>query len=140
MNKIESLKRLLDPKKIAVIGASNSKEKVGGIVFRRLLSSRRRLFPVNPRETAIEGYKVSCDIKSLPPDIDLAVITISAAAAVQSVKECIERKIPNYIIVAGGFGEVGKVGRELEERLKRLAKDNNINILGPISLGIFLPD
>nr|NJM04841.1 hypothetical protein [Desulfobacula sp.] len=78
MDKIASLKRLLDPKKIAVIGASKSKEKVGGIVFRRLMDSRRRLFPVNPKETAIEGYKVSPDIRSLPKDIDLAVITLSA--------------------------------------------------------------
>jgi len=78
MDKIKSLKNLLDPKKIAVIGASNSKEKVGGIVFRRLLGSRRRLFPVNPKETVIEGHKVISDVNSLPEDIDLAIITISA--------------------------------------------------------------
>ncbi len=63
MNKIQSLKRFLNPKKIAVIGASNSKEKVGGIVFRRLLTSRRRLFPVNPNEGNIEGHKVSQNIQ-----------------------------------------------------------------------------
>jgi acetyltransferase len=140
MDKIASLKRLLDPEKIAVIGASKSKNKVGGIVFRRLLDSRRRLFPVNPKETAIEGYKVSPDIRSLPGDIDLAVITISAAAAVQAVAMCIEKGISNYIIVAGGFGEVGARGRKLEEKLKCLAKENKVNILGPNSLGIFLPD
>jgi len=140
MDKIASLKRLLDPKKIAVIGASKSKDKVGGIIFRRLLASRRRLFPVNPKETAIEGHKVIPDIQSLPDDIDLAIITISAEAAVTSVEMCIEKKIPNYIIVAGGFGEVGPQGRDLEEKLTRLAKENNVNILGPNSLGIFLPD
>ena len=140
MDRIASLKRFLNPEKIAVIGASKSKNKVGGIVFRRLLDSRRRLFPVNPKETAIEGYKVSPDIQSLPKDIDLAIITISAAAAVKSVEMCIEKGIPNYIIVAGGFGEVGAEGRELEEKLTRLAKENHVNILGPNSLGIFLPD
>ncbi|MBW2654702.1 MAG: CoA-binding protein [Deltaproteobacteria bacterium] len=140
MDRIASLKRFLNPEKIAVIGASKSKNKVGGIVFRRLLDSRRRLFPVNPKETAIEGYKVSPDIQSLPKDIDLAIITISAAAAVKSVETCIEKGIPNYIIVAGGFGEVGSQGRALEEKLTRLAKENHVNILGPNSLGIFLPD
>lgn len=140
MNKIASLKRLLDPKKIAVIGASKSKEKAGGIIFRRLMDSERDLFPVNPKETAIDGYTVISDIRSLPKDIDLAVITVSAAAAVESVERCIERGIPNYIIVAGGFGEVGAEGRDLEDKLKRLAKTHHINILGPNSLGIFLPD
>ena len=140
MNKIKSLRKLIDPKKIAVIGASNSKEKVGGIVFRRLLTSRRRLFPVNPNETVIEGYKVSPDILSLPDDIDLAIITISAKVSVTAVEMCIKKNIQNYIIVAGGFAEVGDVGIELEERLKKLAKEHNLNILGPNSLGIFLPD
>ena len=140
MNKIKSLRKLIDPEKIAVIGASNSKEKVGGIVFRRLLTSRRRLFPVNPKETVIEGHKVNPDISSLPDDIDLAIITISAKASVNAVEMCIKKSIQNYIIVAGGFAEVGDVGIELENRLTKLAAEHNINILGPNSLGIFLPD
>lgn len=135
-----SLQRLLDPRKIAVIGASNSEFKVGGSVFKRLLDSRRRLFPVNPKETAIQGHKVLPDIQSLPLGIDLAVITISAAASVQAVKDCIKRQIPNYIIVAGGFGEIGEKGEALEKELIKLAKENPINILGPNSLGVFLPD
>ncbi len=135
-----SLKRLLDPAKIAVIGASNSKEKVGGIVFQRLLESRRRLFPVNPKEVAIGGHKASARIDQLPVGIDLAVIAVGAHSAVRSVEACIKKNIPNYIIVAGGFGEVGGLGRQLEEKLTTLAKENGINILGPNSLGIFLPD
>ena len=123
-----------------MIGVSNSKEKVGGIVFRRLLGSRRRLFPVNPKETVIEGHKVNPDISSLPDDIDLAIITISAKASVNAVEMCIKRNIQNYIIVAGGFAEVGDVGIELENRLKQLTAEHKINILGPNSLGIFLPD
>jgi len=96
-----SLKRPLDPKKIAVVGASNSKDKVGGIVFRRLLDSRRRrLFPVNPKEVAIGGHKVSPKIELLPDGIDLAVITAGAGQAVTAVEECIQKGIPNYIVVA----------------------------------------
>jgi len=140
MEHLSSLKKLLDPKKIAVIGASKSKGKVGEIVFRRLLDSRRRLYPVNPKESAIEGHKVLHDIASLPDDIDLSVITISAAAAVNAVQMCAKKGIPNHIIVAGGFGEVGEEGRQLEQKLKDLAKEYNIRILVPNSLGIFLPD
>ncbi len=140
MDKRELIDRLLNPKKIAVIGASNSEFKVGGIVFKRLIESGRRLFAVNPKETVIQGHKVFPNIASLPEDIDLAVITISAAPAVEAVKLGIQKKIPNYIIVAGGFGEVGGPGRDLENELIRLARENPINILGPNSLGIFLPD
>lgn len=140
MKSTKSLYRLLNPSKIAVIGASKSKTKVGGIVFRRLMDSRRRLFPVNPKEVVIEGYKVLPDIDSLPDNIDLAVITVSAAASVDAVEMCARKGIRYYIVVAGGFGEIGGQGQILEEKLKALVKKYNINILGPNSLGIFLPD
>lgn len=140
MDTIRELNRLLDPKTIAVIGASNSENKAGGIIFKRLLDSKRQLFPVNPKQSSIQGYKAYQDIDLLPEDIDLAVITTSAAAAVKSVEMCIKKNILNYIIVAGGFGEVGGQGRALEDRLRLLAKTKNINILGPNSLGIFMPD
>lgn len=140
MNKIELLERLINPRKVAVIGASNSKHKVGGIIFRRLIGSRRRLFPVNPKEIVIEGYKVIPDVDSLPEDIDLAVITISASASVAAAEACAKKKIPNCIIVAGGFGEMGTEGQQLEDKLRKIVRDYPIRILGPNSLGIFLPD
>ncbi len=139
-DRTKALEKLLDPGKIAVIGASRSKTKVGGIVFRRLMDSRRRLYPVNPKETAIEGYKVFPDIRSLPVDIDLAVVTTAAASAVEAVKTGVAHGIPNYIVVAGGFGETDAEGRKLEEKLSLLARQHRLNILGPNSLGIFLPD
>lgn len=131
---------LLNPERIAVIGASNSAEKVGGIVFRRLLASNRSLFPVNPKETVIEGHKVYPSIGDLPAGIDLAIVTIGAAAAVKAVEQGIKKEIPFFILVAGGFGEIGAAGRDLEKRLKELVSENDIRILGPNSLGIFLPD
>lgn len=140
MDRTESLKKLLNPERIAIIGASNSTEKAGGIIFRRLIESRRRLFPVNPKETVIQGYKVFQDIAGLPENIDLAVITVSAEASVTAVDQCIKKNIQNFIIVAGGFGETGEKGVLLENRLKKIAEENRINILGPNSLGIFLPD
>lgn len=139
MNK-SSLSSLLNPKKIAVIGASNSEYKVGGIVFKRLMGSKRRLFPVNPKETVIQGHKVVPDIQSLPMGIDLAVITISARGAVSAVRQCVKKMIHNYIIVAGGFGEVGEKGQALENQLREIARKHPVNILGPNSLGVFLPD
>ncbi|MCK5312159.1 MAG: CoA-binding protein, partial [Desulfobacteraceae bacterium] len=135
-----SLTRLIDPKKIAVIGASNSKGKVGEIIFKRLLESRRRLYPVNPKEIVISGIKVFPNIEALPDDIDLAVITISAKASVIAVESCAKKNIPFAIIVAGGFGETGEEGKLLEEKLKVISNKTGIRLLGPNSLGIFLPD
>ncbi len=140
MTNKKSLTRLINPGKVAVIGASNSMDKVGGIVFKRLLESRRRLYPVNPKETVISGIKVFADIEALPHDIDLAVLTVSAQASVTAVESCAKKNIPFAIIVAGGFGETGEKGRTLEEKLKNISCKSGIRLLGPNSLGIFLPD
>lgn len=140
MKYYSSIAKMLNPQKIAVIGASDDDKKVGGIVFKRLTDSGRKLYPVNPKSSKIQGYTAYQSIKDLPDGIDLVVVTVSAKKAVDAVRLCAEKKIPHYIIVAGGFSEVGKEGLELELKLKQLAIDYPIHILGPNSLGVFLPN
>lgn len=78
-------------------------------------------------------------MSDLPEGIDLAIITISAQYAVIATKDCAEKEIPFIIIIAGGFGETGIEGKELEQRLKNIAQNSTSRILGPNSLGIFFP-
>ncbi|MDJ0882666.1 MAG: CoA-binding protein [Desulfobacterales bacterium] len=133
------LKRLLDPKAIAVVGASNREGNIGRIIFERLVSSLRKLYPVHPREASILGHAAISDVAALPDGIDLAVVATGAAASVDAVEACAARGIPFVIIVAGGFSETGSRGEVLEQRLKAVAKDTGCRILGPNSLGIFVP-
>ena len=134
------LARLFDPAKIAVIGASANPDRVGHIVFRGLIRSKRELFPVHPREKILLGYRVYQDIASLPTGIDIAVVTVSAESAVEAALECAAAGIPFVIVIAGGFGETGEAGRSLERLLKEIPGRTGTRILGPNSLGIFLPD
>lgn len=128
------------PKSIAVIGATNKTEKIGHIIFSRLKHSGARLFPVHPKEAEIMGVPAYRTVSSVPEDIDLAITTISAGGTVPVVRECAEKGIPAVIIVAGGFGEIGEEGKTLENELKEIHKEYGIEILGPNSLGIFLPE
>lgn len=140
MGRRKQLYRFLIPGTIAVIGASASETKPGGMILRRLVGSGRRLYPVNPREDQIAGHKVVPDINSLPGDIDLAIVALSASSTVDAVRSCLKKKISNFIIVAGGFSEIGEKGKRIEDELASLAREYDLNILGPNSLGIFLPD
>ncbi len=69
----------------------------------------------------------------------MAVIATGAAASVAAVEACVARGIPFIIIVAGGFGETGPRGEMLEQRLQALSRQSGCRILGPNSLGIFVP-
>jgi acyl-CoA synthetase (NDP forming) len=133
------LKRLFNPKTIAVIGAGPREGNIGRIIFERLIPSLRKLFPVYPGAGEIMGYRTFPDVAALPDGIDVAVVATGAAAAVAAAAACADKGIPFVIIVAGGFGETGRAGLELEKRLQRIAGSFATRILGPNSLGMFVP-
>jgi acetate---CoA ligase (ADP-forming) len=139
MEERTELDRLLAPRAIAVIGATSKPGRVGRIVFERLLGSGRPLYPVHPKESEVLGEPVVPSIGELPDDVDVAVITIGAGRAVQAAEDCGRRGIPFAIVVAGGFGEVGQEGRALEKRLRAIPAESGTRLLGPNTLGLFVP-
>ncbi len=86
------------------------------------------------------GVPAYGSVKDLPENIDLAITPVGAEKTVDQVLLCAERGIPAVIVVAGGFGEVGEAGRKLEDRLRAIHEKYGILILGPNSLGVFLPE
>ncbi len=133
------LNRLINPKAIAVVGASKREGSIGRIIFERLLPSLRKLYPVHPDGGTILGHEAVADVGALPKGIDLAVIATGAVAAVGAVEACAARGIPFAVVVAGGFGETGARGAKLEQRLQAVTQTTGCRILGPNSLGIFIP-
>jgi len=133
------LERLLNPKAIAVIGVSKREGNIGRIIFERLVPSLRKLYPVHPKEPDVLGYKAFPNVAALPDGIDVAVVATGATAAVAAAEDCAVKGIPFLIIVAGGFGETGDQGLLLEKRLQRIPKLFGTRILGPNSLGVFVP-
>jgi acyl-CoA synthetase (NDP forming) len=138
--KFKKIDKLLNPESVAVVGASNTKEKVGSIIFEGLRRSKARLYPVNPHEEVISGHKSYPQVSDLPGTVDVAVITVRAEKAVDIAEECARNKIDNIIIVAGGFAEAGDQGKALEERLRAVPEHSGSRVLGPNSLGVFVPE
>ena len=139
MTETSPLQTLFDPRALAVIGATERPGRVGRIIFERLLASGRPVVAVHPTETCILGQPVVADIQSLPDDIDLAVVALNAELSVPAAEACARRGIPQIIAVAGGFSETGAQGKALEQRLGDLRRQYGCRILGPNTLGIFLP-
>jgi acyl-CoA synthetase (NDP forming) len=137
--KKKNLGLLFSPRAIAVIGATNTEGRIGRIIFENLLTSGRPLFPVHPKEKEILGVRVLPSIKELPQGIDLAVIVTGAKNSVAAAVDCARKGIPYIIVVAGGFSEIGSEGEEFENHLKEIPKKFNSRILGPNTLGIFIP-
>lgn len=128
------------PSSIAVIGASSDPKKVGYSVFRNLLHFPGRLYVVNPNHPEVLGKTAYASITAIPDQVDMAVIAVPAALVPQVLAEAGEKQVKLAVIVSSGFREAGEEGRALENRVKELAKQNGIRVVGPNSLGIMLPN
>lgn len=136
---MRGIESLFHPKEIALIGASSNEAKIGSVILKYLDSWQGRLYLVNPREEELMGRKVYKDVSHLPDEIDLAVLALDANRAVETAKKCAEKGFQALVIPASGFSETGDLGARLEQELKEHVLSRNTRILGPNTLGLFVP-
>lgn len=126
---------MLEPVTVAVIGASPRDE--GGIVGAAVrFGFARRLYPVNPNYEAIEGLKCYPSVRSIPEQLDLAVVAVATASVRGVVEECIAGGVKAVIVHTAGFAELGPEGAAEQARLVDLAARAGVPILGPNCQGI----
>jgi acetyltransferase len=136
------LSPLFSPRSVAVIGASDRPDSVGGVTFRNMLEGnyKGRLYAVNPRHAAIQGQPAYPDIESISEPVDLAVIATPAATVPCIVEACGRRGVKAAVILSAGFGEAGEAGRALEHQVLEIARRHGIRLVGPNCLGVMRPD
>nr|HID58061.1 hypothetical protein [Desulfobacterales bacterium] len=136
----ENLHYLLNPRNIAIIGASRNPRKLGFHALKAVVTGgfRGKIYPVNPELNgeALLGYKAYKDIESIPEAVDLFVFAIPATGVIGALKEAIKKKARGAVIFAGGFKEVGSEGRSLEIELRNIADAADVNIIGPNCIGM----
>lgn len=134
--------KFLDPKSIAVIGASAQEGKVGHDILKNLVTQGYAgiVFPVNPKGGEILGAMVHTSIADIPVIPDLAIIVIPAATVASALTECGEKGIKHVVVISAGFNEVHtNEGKNLEDALVSIAKKYDMQLVGPNCLGIVRP-
>ena len=132
------LDRLLRPRSVAFVGASDSPVKVGG---RRFLTMTRAgfagpLHPVSPR-AAVAGIAAVPDIASLPVVPDLVVVAIAPAGVAAVVQACADRGVGAVVIITGGFGEQSADGLAQERGFAAILNAAGARLVGPNCAGLF---
>jgi len=135
------LSAFLNPRSVALVGASPVEGKVGHTVLRNLLSgpAARTVYAVNSGRESIMGIPAFPSVASLPERPDLVVIVTPAGTVPGVVGECAQMRIPAALIISAGFRETGEGGRRLEDEICRHADKSGIRIIGPNCLGIMNP-
>ncbi|MCC6534548.1 MAG: acetate--CoA ligase family protein [Burkholderiales bacterium] len=132
-----SLRLLLNPDSIAVIGASEDSGKFGGRVIEYLLKFgyRGRLIPINPRVATVRGLQAYPSIRSQPHRIDVAVIAAPARYVADAIDECAQSAVRACVLITAEFAEVGDEGARRQAQVVERARAHGIRLLGPNCLG-----
>lgn len=136
------LSPLFEPTRVAVVGASRSRAKVGGMVLANLLEAgyRGSVLAVNPAAAAageaVQGLAPLSSCLELPEAVDLAVVCLPREQTLPALRELAGRGVRAAVILAAGFRETGRLGAEAEQALREAAQGAGMLLLGPNSLGL----
>jgi acetyl coenzyme A synthetase (ADP forming)-like protein len=128
---MNSMDHMFNAKSVAVIGASGKPEKTGHVILKNIIDGgfRGGIYPINPKEEKILGYKCYKSVTDVPGDVDLIVVVVPARFVPKVMEEAGLKKVKGSVIISGGFREVGNV--ELEEQVVGTARKYGIRIIGP---------
>ncbi|MBW8793429.1 MAG: GNAT family N-acetyltransferase [Streptomyces sp.] len=133
-----SLRPLLEPRSVAVIGANRGPLTIGHEIVANLLRGGfgGSVFPVNPRAEQVAGVRAYPRVRDLPEPPDLALVAVRAEAVPAVVRECAEAGARAVVVVSTGFGETGAEGRSTELELARFARASGMRLVGPNCMGV----
>jgi len=139
--RIEAMESFFSPRSVAFVGASNNKQKWGGIVFRNLRAGGYEgdIYPVNPKEEEVQGHKAYPSVSSIPGHVDLAIFTIPAKLMVDSISDCVSKSVKAGLVISAGFAELGDEGRTLQAQMVQRAAAGGMVLIGPNGQGIAVP-
>lgn len=132
-----SMRRLMEPRSVAVIGASNEDGKIGNSVMRNLIDGgfAGEIYPVNPKADDILGRKAYKSVMDVPGEPDVAIFAIPAKFVAGALGEVGRKNIPNAVLIPSGFAETGE--DELQQEIVTIAEENGIRLLGPNIYGYY---
>lgn len=131
------LTRLLEPRSVAVIGASANAMKIGGrpIAYMRRLGFDGTIYPINPGRTEVQGLTAYPSLEAVGRPVDLAVIATPADTVEAAVDAAIAAGVGALVIFSSGFAEHTAEGAALQARLGERTAAAGVLMLGPNCLG-----
>ena len=129
---------------MAIVGASSDPKKVGNTALKNLVSMgyKGKVFPINPREDSILGFRCYKSVLDIPEPVDVCVLLVSADLTMQVANELVQRKrryddVTAAVCMSAGFGELNtSEGKQREQDLVRTLRSASIRLIGPNCVGM----
>ena len=133
-----SMRRVLHPASVVVIGASRREGSIGGALVRHVRESgfAGALYAVNHAAQDVAGLRAWSSVSDIGQQIDLALIAVPADEVPDVVRECAFAGVGAVVVVSAGFAESGEEGAVLQRELLETARVHGLRVLGPNSFGL----
>ena len=135
---VAAVGNVLAPRSVAVIGASRRRGGIGAELLHNLVANgfKGAVYPVNPAATKIEDLRAFASVLDIPGEVELAVITVPAAAVLGAARECAAKGVRGLVVISAGFGEAGPEGVELQRQLLDVCRQAGMRLVGPNCMGV----
>ena len=133
-----AVRSFLEPRAVAIVGASRRRGTIGGEVFHNMLDAGFGgvVYPVNPAAEVIQAVRAYPSVSDIPGEVDLAVIAVPAESVAEAARACARKGVPAIVVISAGFAEVGEDGAERQRELLEICREAGIRLIGPNCLGI----
>jgi acetyl coenzyme A synthetase (ADP forming)-like protein len=139
---LASLRWLLKPQSVALIGASRHSGTIGYLLLQCLTQSgfSGKVYPVNPSTDSLMSLKTYPSVLDIPGDVDMAVIAVPAKVVAKVADECGHKNVHTLVVISDGFKEIGPEGASREKELRDIALGHGMRIVGPNCMGVINTD
>ncbi len=136
---VPDLRALLDPRAVAILGASSDPARIGGRPLRYMLEAGfdRPIYPINPNRETVQGLKAYPSIEAAPGPVDCAIVALPAALVPDALEACAAWGVKSAVVFSAGFAEAGAEGAALQARVAEIARRTGLRVVGPNCLGVF---
>jgi len=133
-----SVRSVLFPDSIAVVGASRRADSIGHQLLQNILAAgfNGRVHAVNSEALEVQGLKAHARVSDIPDHVDLAVVAVPAGSVLEVVQDCAAAGVKALLVASAGFAESGPAGEHLQHELLRTARESGLRVIGPNSFGV----
>jgi acetate---CoA ligase (ADP-forming) len=133
-----SLRPMLEPRAVAVIGASRDRASIGRRILDALVAAgfSGPLYPVNPAAGEIGGLPAYRSVRDVPAGVDLGVVAVPRDRVLGVVDDCAAAGVKSLVVITAGYAETGAEGRVLEQELVERVRGYGMRMVGPNCMGL----
>jgi len=133
-----SIARLLNPRTVAVVGASDQPSSIGRVLMQNLLSGgfAGPVYPINPAHERVANMRCYPSLHDVPDDVALAIVAVPPEQLEPVLDDAITKHVRGLLIVTGDLPGGTDDEVPLVRRLVTRARGNGLRIIGPASMGV----